>query len=124
MPKALIIDDNDVMRNAVRLMLESIDFELAEAEDGFEGILLLKKNKYAIVFLDLRMPKLDGEQVITILKKRNEICPVIVISAYLTQAQVIKFAKLGVKGFLSKPIDVQKFYQEINKICPIEIPKM
>lgn len=124
MPKALIIDDNDVMRNAVRLMLENIRFELYEAEDGFEGLQLLKKNKYDIVLLDIRMPKIDGEQVITILKKRHEMCPIIVISAYLTQDQLIKFAKLGVKGFLSKPIDIQKFYQEINKICPIEIPKM
>lgn len=124
MAHALIIDDHEVTRNAVRLMLERINFDLDEAEDGFEGIQLIKKNKYDLVFLDIRMPKLDGEQVISILKKRNDLCPIVIISAYLTQEQILKFIKLGVKGILSKPFDIQKFYQEINKICPIEMPKL
>lgn len=124
MPKALIIDDNEDVRHLLKSLLENVKINADEAKDGLEGVQYLKKNKYNIIFLDLKMPRLNGEQFMNVLKKRNDQCPVIVVSAYLTEEQIIRFIKLGVKAFLSKPLKLEKFYQEVNKICPIEIPNL
>lgn len=123
MPRALVVDDDNDVRHLLKSLLENVKVDADEAKDGLEGMQYLKRNKYNIIFLDLKMPRLNGDQFMSILKKRNDQCPVIVVSGYLTEEQIIRFIKLGVKGFLSKPLKLEKFYQEVNKICPIEIPK-
>ncbi|MCP4726335.1 MAG: response regulator, partial [bacterium] len=66
---------------------------------------------------------IDGEQVLKILKKENDSLPIIILSGYLTKDKIIKLSKLGVKGFLTKPIDIKNFYQVVNQVCPINIGK-
>ncbi|MFC1564332.1 response regulator [candidate division KSB1 bacterium] len=121
MPKALIIDDDELFRNMLRTLFEKLDFSVDQSEDGVEGIQALKKKKYDVVTLDINMPKLDGEQVMQILNKRQEeLPPIIVISGYLTKEKIVYLAKLGVKGFLQKPFKMKSFYIEINKVFPLD----
>ncbi len=121
MPRALIIDDDELFRNMVSTLFERLDFDIDEAEDGVDGIQALKKKKYDIVTLDINMPKLDGEQVMAILHKRNEeMPPIIVISGFLTKEKIVHLANLGVKGFLRKPFKMKSFFIEVNKVCPIK----
>ncbi|MCP4726190.1 MAG: response regulator [bacterium] len=121
MPRALIIDDDELFRNMVSTLFERLDFVVDEAEDGVEGIQCLKKTKYDVVTLDINMPKLDGEQVMAILHKRNEeIPPVIVISGFLSKEKIVNLASLGAKGFLRKPFKMKSFFIEVNKVCPIK----
>jgi len=115
---ALIIDDDATTRSAIKLMLVKLKFRVDEAADGIEGLHQIKKRNYDLVFLDIKMPKMNGEQVIKVLRKRSESCNILLISGYLTREHVVRFAQLGVKGFLTKPIDIDKFYAEVNKICP------
>ncbi|MCP4634479.1 MAG: response regulator, partial [candidate division Zixibacteria bacterium] len=101
---ALIVDDDEMTRNAVGDLLGRVNFKVENAEDGREGIRKIEKTKYDLILLDLRMSGIDGEQVLKILKKENDSLPIIILSGYLTKDKIIKLSKLGVKGFLTKPI--------------------
>ena len=120
MPYALVIEDDQPTRILIRRLLEKADFKIEEAEDGMEGLQVLKKRKFDVILLDLNMPKMDGEQVLSVLKKRNESLPVIVFSAYLTKERIIKLAKLGVKEFLPKPFDLRGLYQAVDRVYSIK----
>jgi len=119
MRKALIIDDDSVYRLYLGRLLEKIDFVFEEAEDGYEGILKIKRNPYDLVLLDLMMPQVDGEHVVQIMKRLNNDTPIIVISAHLNKERILKLAQNGVRGFLPKPMKVQNFYKTIKKVCTL-----
>lgn len=116
---ALVIDDDQVDRNAVGDLLKRVDIKIDNAIDGMDGIRKIKKHSYDFIILDLKMPNVDGEQALRIIKKVNDSLPILVVSGYLTKEKLSKLQKLGVEGFLTKPIDINKFYQAVNKICPI-----
>ncbi len=119
MPKALVVDDDQSTRIAIRNILEKVKIDVDEAENGEEALQILKKKDYNVVLLDIHMPKLDGLQVMSILKKRNQSVPVIVVSAYLSKENIAKLSQLGVKDFLSKPFDLRTFYQAVNNVLPL-----
>ena len=121
MPTALIVEDDQSTRLLYRKILEKVQFKVYEAEDGVEGLQMLKKQKYDVIILDLHMPKMDGEQVMIVLNKLKESLPVIVVSAHLTKERILKLAKLGVKEFLPKPFDIRNFYQTVNRVYPIKV---
>ena len=120
MPNALIVDDDLSIRTTMRSIPENVKFDVDEAENGEIALQILNRNTYNIVILDIHMPKMDGLQVMSVLKKRKQSIPVIVISANLSDENLEKLIQLGVKEFLSKPFDIKTLYQAVNKICPLE----
>ncbi|MCP4724660.1 MAG: response regulator [bacterium] len=122
MKSALIIDDDITSRNLFGDMLRKVSFVVEEAEDGWDGIKLAKKNYYDVILLDLKMPGLDGEQVLNILSKLSKKQPTLVVSGYLTKDRIMKLSKIGARGFLAKPIEEMKFYNAVYQLCPFDIP--
>ncbi|MFC1556291.1 response regulator [candidate division KSB1 bacterium] len=116
MKNAIVIDDDDMIRTVIAELLAKLDFEVDTAEDGWEGVRMVKKGDYNIILLDIRMPGVDGEQVLSILNKFDDSLPVLIVSAYLTKERVAKLKKLGVKGFLTKPIDPKSFNYAVKQI--------
>ena len=64
MPKILIIDDERGIRSTLKEILEYENYTVEEAEDGEKGLDLLSKNKYDVVLCDIKMPKIDGMEVL------------------------------------------------------------
>ena len=124
MSQALIIEDDEATRIVLRKMLERVQIDVEEAVNGMDGLLALKRKKFDVVLLDVSMPKMIGEQVMNVLHKRNESHPIIVVSAYLTKERIMKLMQLGVKEFIHKPFNIDKFYQTINKFCPIQFEQV
>jgi YesN/AraC family two-component response regulator len=104
-------------------MLRRVSFIVDEAEDGWDGIKMAKKKSYDVILLDLKMPGIDGEQVLNVLNKVSNEHPTLIVSGFLTKDKIIRLSKLGAKGFLAKPIDEMKFYNSVYQLCPFEIPK-
>jgi len=123
MKKALIIDDDALIRSAVTDLLTRVNFEVDIAEDGWEGVRKARKDPYDLILLDIRMPAVDGEQVLTILHKgENAVSaqlPVVIMSAFFTRDNIIRLRKLGARGFIAKPIDVKNFYTTVDQVCGI-----
>ncbi|MFC1564221.1 response regulator [candidate division KSB1 bacterium] len=122
MKSALIIDDDVTSRNVIGAMLKKASFIVQEAEDGWDGVKMLKRDSYDVILLDLKMPGLDGEQVLNIINKLNTDHPTLIVSGFLTKDKVIKLKNSGAKGFLAKPIDESQFYDAVNRLCPFNIP--
>lgn len=120
---ALIIEDDLMMQDLLCELLEKMGFTVESAEDGWDGVGKIKKTNYDLILLDIKMPGgIDGEQVLTIMGKFKSSTPVIIVSAYLTKERILKLKQLGVRGFLAKPVDVNKFTDMVNQVCSLTSP--
>ena len=114
MKKILVIDDEKPIRNTLSEILEYEDHEVELAEDGVEGIEKAKEEKFDIILCDIKMPKLDGVEVI---EKLMEICPevpVIMISGHGTVETAVETLKKGAYDFIEKPLDLNRLLVSIR----------
>jgi CheY-like chemotaxis protein len=104
MGKILVIDDEKSIRRALTEILEFEDFEVDEAEDGKEGLAKAKASFYDIIFCDIKMPKMDGMEVLEEIQKEKLESPVIMISGHgniETAVEAIKKGAFDLDRFLS-----------------------
>lgn len=102
--KLLIIDDDPVVRESVSVYLEDSGFAVHEAEDGFQGLEMFRKNKPDVLLLDLRMPGLDGLDVLAKVHREDHNVPVIVITGVGVLQDAVTAIRHGAFDFVTKPI--------------------
>ncbi|HEX8350549.1 MAG TPA: response regulator, partial [Hymenobacter sp.] len=108
MPKILIIDDERAIRNTLKEILEYESYAVDQAEDGPTGLDMLVKNKYDVVLCDIKMPKMDGLEV---LERAQTIAPdaaFIMISAHGSIETAVDATKKGAFDFIQKPPDLNR----------------
>lgn len=108
MAKILIVDDEKSIRNTLREILEYEKYTVDEAEDGEKGLLLIQENQYDVVLCDIKMPKLDG---IEVLEKAHELGrdpQFIMISAHGSIETAVEATKKGAYDFIQKPPDLNR----------------
>ncbi len=106
--KILIIEDENSMREVLKMLLEGEGYEVTTASDGLEGISCAEKDIFDLVITDMKMPKLDGFEV---LKKLKEISPntiVIMITAFGTSEKAIEAMKMGAYDYINKPFNIDE----------------
>jgi PAS domain S-box-containing protein len=103
-PILLTIDDEPAIRSSFRRFLEDYDYEVIEAEDGKKGIESIKKSNPDIVLVDLRMPVVDGLEVLAFAKENYPNMPIIVVSGTGIIADVVEALRLGAWDYLLKPV--------------------
>lgn len=108
MAKILIIDDERAIRRALREILEFEDFQVDEAENGKEGVDKAKRTLYDIIFCDIKMPEMDGMEVLDALNKEKIESPVIMISGHGTIETAVEAIKRGAFDFIEKPLDLNR----------------
>ena len=108
MAKILIIDDEKSIRNALKEILEYEKYEVDEAKDGVEGVKLIEKNKYDLVFCDIKMPKMDGIEVLSKVQEKNSHTPMVMISGHGTIDTAVESIKKGAFDFIPKPLDLNR----------------
>lgn len=106
--KILVIDDERPIRNALRDILEYEKFAISEAADGAEGLELLKKSTYDLVLCDIKMPKMDGIEVLEKIMEIQPDVPVIMISGHADIDTAVGAIKKGAYDFISKPLDLNR----------------
>ncbi len=106
--KVLIIDDEKNILESVKMVLTYEDYRVDTTNTGMDGLALFKKNKYDIVILDVKMPGLDGLEVLKNMKEINEFSEVVMISGHSGIEEAVEAAKLGAFDFLEKPISRDK----------------
>lgn len=104
----LIIDDERPIRRTLTEILEFEKFKVDQAEDGAEGLELIKKNKYDVVLCDIKMPKMDGIEVLDNVLKMDEQPAMIMISGHGTIDTAVEALKKGAFDYLSKPPDLNR----------------
>jgi len=116
----LVIEDEQQMIEMMHDGLEKVKIQVTGVKDGVNALKILKEQKFDLIMLDLNLPLMNGEHVMSILQGRNEQTPVIVVSAFLTHERILELSKLGVKEFLAKPFEMISLYDIVNKVCPID----
>lgn len=108
MPKVLIIDDESSIRRTLREILEFEKYEVSEANDGMEGLVKVKRAFFDVILLDIKMPKMDGMEVLERLMVLSPDSSVIMISGHGTIDTAVEAVKMGAFDFISKPPDLNR----------------
>lgn len=104
-PLLLIIDDEESIRTSFRNYLEDYDYRILEAENGQAGLFLFERHKPDLLLVDLRMPEMDGLEVLARVNRRSPDVPVLVVSGTGVIADVVQALRLGAWDYLLKPIE-------------------
>ncbi|MEI6817810.1 MAG: sigma-54 dependent transcriptional regulator [Bacteroidota bacterium] len=114
MPYALIIDDEKSIRGALKEILEFQEFKVDEAADGIEALKMVEKNAYDLIFCDIKMPKMDGLEVLSKLQELNSEIPVIMLSGHGTIDTAVEAIKKGAFDFIQKPPDLNRLIVSVR----------
>jgi two-component system chemotaxis response regulator CheY len=114
----LIIDDNDMMREVLRVTLRSDGYNvLGEATDGVSGLEMAFKLKPDVICLDIIMPKIDGLKLLAILKEKVPRVAVLMITGQNDRTVVQQALSLGASGFILKPFNTATILGTMEKVC-------
>ncbi|MGJ8684210.1 MAG: sigma-54-dependent transcriptional regulator [Nonlabens sp.] len=114
--KILIIEDEAAIRRVLSKILseENSNYKVTEATDGLEGIELIKDNDYDLVLCDIKMPKMDGVEVLEAMKKIKPEIPVVMISGHGDLDTAVNTMRLGAFDYISKPPDLNRLLNTVR----------
>ena len=106
--KVLVVDDEADFRQVMTVWLESKGYSVITASNGKDAIQMVRKDKPNIVFLDLRMPIMDGSDTIKGIRRFNKDVPIIIISAYVNDPKMKEVKISHISGVFYKSDDFEK----------------
>ena len=118
--RVLIVDDAPVMRQGMKHLIDwsNYGFQIAEtASDGLQALELQRKNQYDVIITDLKMPHMDGIDLIRNLAEEKQNCKVIIVSAYGEFSYAQAAMQYGVQYYLLKPVDESVLCGYLSKIA-------
>jgi two-component system, sensor histidine kinase len=116
--KVLVVDDHEINRRAMSLILSPLGVEIAEASSGFEALALLEKTRFDVVLMDCLMPGMDGRQTTRELRAErgpNRSTPVIAVTGSTQATEVEACLAAGMNGHVAKPIDPIQLIEAIMR---------
>jgi DNA-binding NtrC family response regulator len=111
----LIVDDHINQCNTMAFILERKGYSVTTAGDGVQAIALVEKNTFDIIFMDIKMPIMNGVQAYKRIKKISPGTKVIMMTAYAVEDLVQEALQVGAYGIIHKPLDIKKVLSIINK---------
>ena len=120
--RALIADDEAFIRQVLLKMLERLEVEVvAVAENGQQAVDLYAEHRPDLAILDIAMPEMDGLVALKEILAIDAEARVLMCTSFSSKQYVVEAVKLGAKGYLNKPFDLDKIRERITKICHEEI---
>ena len=121
---ALVVDDNMINRKVARLRLQAYGFEIEEADNGPDAIELVRNKRYDIIFMDHMMPKMDGLEAASIIRKdcgENGRLPIMsALTANAMEGVRENFLASGFQDFITKPLEIKPMHEALLKWIPKE----
>ena len=116
MSKILIIEDEAAIRRVLTKILseENDTYQVEDAEDGLQGLEKIKNNDYDLVLCDIKMPKMDGVEVLEAVKKIKPEIPMVMISGHGDMETAIQTMRLGAFDYISKPPDLNRLLNTVR----------
>jgi DNA-binding NtrC family response regulator len=116
MSKILIIEDESAIRRVLKNIIseENKTYEVEEAEDGIQGIEIISKSDFDLVLCDIKMPKMDGVEVLEKIKKLKPEIPVVMISGHGDLDTAVNTMRLGAFDYISKPPDLNRLLNTVR----------
>lgn len=116
MPKILIIEDEAAIRRVlVKILSEENDtYQVYEAQDGLEGTEKIKNDDFDLILCDIKMPKMDGVEVLEIVKKLKPEIPIVMISGHGDLDTAVNTMRMGAFDYISKPPDLNRLLNTVR----------
>ncbi|MEY2652091.1 MAG: hypothetical protein RLZZ321_1184 [Bacteroidota bacterium] len=112
----LLIDDERAIRRALREILEFENCQVQEAESGVQALQLLEQSNFDLIFSDIKMPHMDGIELLEQIKKKNLETPVVMISGHGNVETAVGAIKLGAFDFIEKPLDLNRILVLLRQV--------
>jgi two-component system nitrogen regulation response regulator NtrX len=107
-PRILVIDDEAAIRESLRMILEYEDYQFSGAGSGQDGLAAVQRERPDLVLLDIKMPGMDGIEVLRKLHALDETLPIVMISGHGTTATAVEAIRSGAIDFLDKPLSSER----------------
>lgn len=117
----LVADDEDEFRKILALELQGEGYRVDTAADGAEAMKMLEQKRYDVILLDIRMPHVNGFEILRFVKKKFPETKVIMLTAFSDMAYAIESKNLGAQAFLSKPYDLMKLFTTIRQVLATNV---
>ena len=114
--RVLVIDDEAAIRDSLRMILEYEDYQFVGAASGQEALDVVKRERPDIVLLDIKMPGMDGMEVLRKLRALDEGLPVVMISGHGNTATAVEAIRLGAIDFLDKPLSSERVIVTLRNV--------
>jgi DNA-binding response OmpR family regulator len=114
--RLLIVDDETNVRLSFRMTLETEGYEILEAHSGEHAVQLLAQHSFALAILDMRMPGMDGLELLAKMRESGIRVPAMIVTAYSDVSHAVKAMKLGAIDFLQKPLRPAEFRNIVAEI--------
>jgi DNA-binding NtrC family response regulator len=115
-PRILIVDDEEIVRESLSGWLEKDGYDVATAADGPTAVEMMRAGTWSMLLVDLKMPGMDGLQVLDQARRLQHDAAVVMITAYATVETAVKAIKLGASDYIVKPFDPEELSIIIQKI--------
>lgn len=115
----MVVDDEDVIRELLSDLFVSMDYKVAQAENGEEAVAQIeKRNDIDLIIIDKKMPTMDGIQAIEILRERGFSKPIILASGSVSDTKLLNKEKLQVEGIVQKPFSFEQLAEIVSLYLP------
>lgn len=111
----LIVDDEEKFLESIAKRLRLKDFDVETATNGKDALKVSKRGKFDVAILDLRMPDMDGSEVLKILKKKHKYLEAVMLTGHATIDSAVECTKLGAFDYLEKPYDFDKLVDVLQR---------
>ncbi len=114
--KIIVVDNENVICDACNLVLTERGHEVDYFKTGKTGLFALDRNRYDLALLDIKLPDMDGMEILRIIREKRSEVRVIVMTGYSTMSNAVQAMKLGAADYLSKPFTEDELMESIRKV--------
>jgi DNA-binding NtrC family response regulator len=112
--KLLIVDDESRFLNAIATRLRKRGFDVRTATNGHDAIALARDEKFDVAVLDLKMPGMDGSELLRLLKQEHDFLEAVILTGHGSLESAVQLTKLGAFGYLPKPYELEKLIETLR----------
>jgi two-component system NtrC family response regulator len=121
--KLLIVDDDEKFLSTIAERLGLKDFDVTTANEGKQAIKSAKKAKFDVAILDMKMPGMDGMELLKILKKKHKFLEVVILTGFSSIDSAVEATKHGAFGYLEKPYNFEKLLEILKEAYETRLRK-
>jgi DNA-binding response OmpR family regulator len=114
--RILVVDDENSLRAALSTLLKEQGYDVSSAEDGDVAIEMLSSRSFDLILLDLKMPNVDGHEVLRFVKDKDPETKVIMLTGFADLKNALDSKGLGADNFIAKPFDRRELLRAIHRI--------
>lgn len=116
--KILVVDDDLAVQVTLQEILEDEGHEVVTASDGYEAIQLAWDNTISLIFMDFRMPGLNGVETYFAIKELLPECVVVIITGYAIESLIEQGLEQGIREVLQKPASIERLLEIVDAVMP------